>query len=414
MRLGKHAIIKRPTNAANDFFLQLLRDEIFAAIGSAIITAIAFWLALIFFHGNIPRGVELALLPLVGPITEKPFLFLHYTIIGFRRARNRRSRGNILFHLQLWCSETWQEIVEQDAIRVLRVDIIYHDSCYSVAVFLLALFLPPTGTFAAGLTSFVGFFAAVWMASVLESQVIKLQFELLRRQLIRLGFEFSRFNEVALLVRPQGGKEEIVEFLELMSNQIAGDGVHTSEHFDYVVEGCSLPEFNDWSAYVMVRKTAVRTRLHIIYVRKRDSQPSNDVPEIVHFYEKCRFALTIDGPAVNVIEPVLVRIFGRRNVSALKLVEHFHHHRYWTNNAQSISYAIDVPILSQPEYSEEASEKEQAVLCELKVWPGAMKCLFQAVYDINFRYPAVPTNQNRLVTPEMVEEFSRYRRLSSR
>lgn len=235
MRLGKHAIINRPTNAANDFFLQLLRDEIFAAIGSAAITALAYWLASMFYHGNIPRGIELALLPLVGPFTEKPFLFLHYGIIGCRPAASRKLKGNIFFLIRLCCTETWREIVQQDAIRVLRVDVIYHDSCYSVAVFLLAFFLPPTGPFAAGLTSFVGFFSAVWMASVLESQVINLQYELLRRQLIRLGFEFSRFNEVALLVRPYGGNNEIVQFLQLMSDKIGGEGVHTSEHFDYVV-----------------------------------------------------------------------------------------------------------------------------------------------------------------------------------
>ncbi|MDP8236414.1 MAG: hypothetical protein P9M08_08520 [Candidatus Erginobacter occultus] len=178
------------------FGLRLGRDEICAWIVSTGATLAAAALLRLFAR-DLSAAALAPILALVGPLAEKPGLFIYYFREAFRKYRStpagRRKPRRHYF---------------AGAIRAgwpsLRADLLYHDPAYTVLLWLLLRVTGTQSVAGATLLAAAAFITAVALASSLEVLSIDLRYAFLLRKLRRAGFVTKSYYEAHFLVDPEG------------------------------------------------------------------------------------------------------------------------------------------------------------------------------------------------------------------
>lgn len=189
--LTNFALLERAGNPVISFGKQLGRDEIYAAVLAAVVTAIAYWILDFAFEGEPETMVLVMALPIVGPVLEKPGLLAHYVGEG---VSNWRKEGG-----SFW-SQIGKSLFDGRAWRTLRADLLFHDPAYAVLLSVGIALLAPQSGIAVGFLSVLSFFGAVMIAAAMEVGLVELAY---RRQTDRLkhqGFDGEEYYETRYLI----------------------------------------------------------------------------------------------------------------------------------------------------------------------------------------------------------------------
>lgn len=187
-------LVELTPNPYLSFGLRLGRDEIHAWVLSTAATLLASGLMHL-FGGGVSEGLRAVVLAVVGPLAEKPGLFVHYFREAFQRYKSAGAGQR---------KPPWHYVAQ--AIREgwpsLRADLLYHDPAYTVLLWLLLRLTGSESVVGATLLAGVSFVAAIVIASGLEVLWVDFTYWRLFRILRRAGFVKKAYYEARFLVDP--------------------------------------------------------------------------------------------------------------------------------------------------------------------------------------------------------------------
>lgn len=214
-------MLERPENPLVSFGKQLGRDEIYAAILSAVFTAVAYAIIDFLSNGDPSLWLTATVLPLVGPVLEKPGLVAHYVGEG---VRDWRAQGGPLSGHIKRC------LTDGRAWRTVRADVLYHDPAYTALMALGIAVFAPSSAVQVGLLTVIAFFGAVTVAALLEVAYVELRYKMYVKGLRQKGFETEDYYEVRyqLIEPPQDREAE-----QILDDMAAKFGLTERYNFSY-------------------------------------------------------------------------------------------------------------------------------------------------------------------------------------
>ncbi len=341
------------------FFRQLLRDEA-TAVFSGAITAITYFVIWSVWGADAPKWLMLTALPLAAPVFEKPFLFLAY----FRGAWKRE--GGLWKNFLDVCRE-------EKAWRMLKADLLYHDSIFSCLMFLSTLlFFPNMGeeapelyeilktgqglreVLSAGLLGVLCFGLAVGAAAALEVWVTDLQFRRFQQKLVRkYGFQQPKiYTELLYLVVDQTPSEAL---LQKLSSQFGLQEQGSSAHSEQEL-GHKLPRFNNWRPTLQIRSSNTSGRsLQVLYEMAMELSTNSERHFRCFVIRKLKWKMPLaeeQSPPIAFIQD-----YVKEDPKANDQTARLDYTRHYYFNPESISISVD-----------QWTEKPSFYWIEVKAW----------------------------------------------
>jgi hypothetical protein len=390
-------LIQKPESTVRKFFKQLFRDESIAAVFSGIVTLIAFLLVGERQEGVMAGIVFVAVLTLAGPVMEKGAFLIPYLRGGWQRYRAACPGCSFWWCLMRSPIRFWrflgQELKEKEFLRILRADLLYHDTCYTLLMALGTSLLNPGSFYAAAFLGAASFGLAVVAAAYLEVGYVEFRFRRFLKRLVSIGGRLERFGELRFLV---AGLNSAEFFLDKVRDpfKLSKDVKH--QHCDWSVEGLNLPGFNVWKGYSQIRRSEEGLKLHIVYYQTRQVSPSKEGVAGFTFIEKIKVTILLDGEPDGMtirksLGPLASRLMGKE-IAVKRL---FSYNRTFARQ-EGVSFAIDT-------FSGRELPKPRKSLAEIKFWLNAVDLAGEARVWTSFLLQALETTQPRSFTPEMLK-----------
>ena len=186
-------LIDKPIHPIIRFGKQLTRDEMYAAIISALLTAAAYFIMTSML--NMGAVAIAAILPFVGPVLEKPGLVAHYIKEGYQE--HKEHGGSLYQHIRT-------ALCDGRAWSTVRADILFHDPGYAGLMMLGMFVFTPQTVIAVGFLSVLSFVGGLVFATVLEVYYIEYTYNRHTKKLIKKGYEQEKYYESRYLVTNDG------------------------------------------------------------------------------------------------------------------------------------------------------------------------------------------------------------------
>ena len=399
-------------------YKQAFRDEINAGVFCAIVSAAAYWL-LEWWCGCFRSAAEgggsavlvSALLVLSGPLLEKAgFLNPYLWAAGKRCWQEARSRT--LWSIpKLVCSRKFlrylrRELVQQRFARILLLDIVFHDSFYTVFMWAgTRMLLPhsPEGgalpaLFAGGIAG-GSFLLALALAVLLEVKRTEFQFNRFLRRLSAGGAQPKRYGEIRFLVESDAAALD--EFWACAKRHLHFGPDNVRHHREWSVTGVRLPQFNEWRGFMQVRYTREHNvyKLHVVFYRPRQMHGRGEALLSVLYIEKIKLALQVGAPTIAAIRETLGVLADKCLGPDAALEESLTARRTFGTCPDTLSASVD-------ELNQDGGDA-QHLLVEVKFWERVNSFAALASQIVLGRpWRVYPTTQPRAISAAMVAKLT--------
>ena len=379
-------LVRLPRRTLEGLNKDLLRAESSALVLSFVATALAFEVIQFVWHNNPPGWIIGTVLPLVGPLTEKPGLAFPYAITASRNLRRKR-----LSFCKHFPKEFWRTLKEENFFRIIRADILFHDTFYTSLVFLLTTFVLSIlerfipGTLAAGLIALVSFITAAFIASYLEYQIVDWRLRRMLRYFRKKKATIIRYGERRYL-KLHSGREAL--FLDKMSRKLGLKSGRHAEYQDTMIRKSNCPEFNDWDSFAQIRTGTSGTNVQIICYQTV-VVPASEISQGFTYVDKIKIRIDIPTASLKAVRQALGRYANLYLRAESYLDPLFSFERDYVNNPDDVSIAVDT--LKESEY----------VLVELKFWPDQIAKAEELDHYTTYNLHVVSTTQPRAITTKM-------------
>ena len=286
---------------------------------SATITALAYWLIVRCLPDTWQHLAIYTILPISAPLFEKPVFLVPYVWVGLNRARKRNGRWVLI--------SAWEDIKEvlreNEFLRILRADILYHDTGYTSILFLLTVFVPVTSSVYAGVEAAIAFGIAVLLAAYLEVEFVNWRFHRLVKKLKAQGGRCERYLEIRYLVMglesARAALAKIKRFCQSQVDEVAAiKGIAPSQivfhdpiehsHQYWEVIGVTIPRFNDWHSYLLIRRSEGQLGLHVAFWRTLILPPAEDSVTGLTCVEKIKIRFPLSEVSIDEVQQILARM----------------------------------------------------------------------------------------------------------
>lgn len=410
-------------DALISFGKQLFRDERNAAVFSMTITALVYLAIYLIWGKDAPQLLFVIVLPLAAPVFEKPFLFLAY----FLQAKQMWEKVNqemyenflekqddpIVFPQKFVRGDIYsmsgykkyseclsQVFREEDAWRILKADIMYHDTLSWLFMVIATTFFVPnidtsidlfiiltTGEgvkeiLLTGLLGAVCFVLAVMGAAVLEVKVTDLMFKRFQKKLVE-KFGFGEPEVYYELLYVLFGKEPDLRIFDEVKDEYNLGDKGISHHTEYEVVTHKLGKYNNWRGSIQIRQsTWSGNSLQVIFEEPFPIKTKNTDAFRCFAVKKMKWKKSITGEKIEDVFEELSFIDSDTNVVPVN------YNRTFTYNPDSLSISVDC-----------LSEKQMCWF-EVKMWPEkGFKKVFRKLNDlIMFETSARPLTKRKSVT----------------
>lgn len=383
------------------FGKQLFRDEKNAAIFSFTITLLVYWLIWLIWGTEVPWVIFAIALPLAGPLFEKPFLFLAYFLQAKRMWRENEKS------IKYWdCFKTvWRE---EDAGRILKADIFYHDTLSWAFMLIFTFFLPDlevefnfyafitTGVGAlglvyAGITGGGSFALAVVGAAIIEVKMTAKSFDRFQRKLVdKLGFSkpesYIEMLYVGLsdMIRP-----EKINLLKSKWHLIkSGQARHSEEE----IKNHRLKRYNNWRPSLQIRRsTETGISIQVIYEEPIKIKTEDTNAFRCFAVKKLKWKIAVDSLSKEETKKILTALGFIRDDVDIFSVEYERNYLY---NPVDLSVSFDNSL------------DKKIFWIETKLWPHVFKDDFYRELNefICIFFPVHPATKRKSVTMEALAQ----------
>ncbi len=378
--------IRRPKNAFVTFFRQFLRDELMMFFGSAIATALVFKLLATVYGEQIPGWILASVLSLAGPLLEKPWMLSHYVWSGFKRWRSANTEHDgqtLVQHIKV-------VLREDQFLRTLRADILYHDTFYMFFLFLISMAVQPSDPAVAGCIAAASFLLAVAGASYFEVKYVELRRERLLHCLADLAnTQPQRYGEFRLAV-PGGLEPDSI--LERVRDEFELGPTRVREVQDFSLIGAQLPEFNEWEGYMQVRLSDGKARLHVVFTQ---TQYAPHVALRTLYIHKEKVVLPLKEASISAIRSALGPYAESLVAQDAQLRSIFHFTRSYAPGPV-YSFVVDNVMLD---------DNQAFALLEVKLKLEGKNILHHAKQLLQLSVPTVEVTYARAFTPEILRDL---------
>lgn len=394
--LGGVTLVERPKSAQRDFLKQLFRDEVVAAVLSALSTAVVFLIAGAIWGTPEESAMTFVLIVLSGPVLEKFAFVAPYARTARGRMREEGIEGGWQF--KVWFRYTIEQMKKERFWRVLRADLLVHDPVYTGLMAGLTLLLMPEGAIEAGTIAVGSFAFAVAIAAYLEVSFEQWRFKRLIGKLGQSCRAVERFGKIRLLVR--GGSEPEKFIQSLRGGLHLGETVKRS-YQDFDIPDVTLKKYNEWEGFMQIRSSGEEHELQLIYFRPRSIAASEEVFAEITYLEVIKATMELSEPTVEealkaLSSRGLQRIYSEELQTVTPLYEY---ERAYASHRHTVSVSCD--------RIRKDSDFEEVGIVELQFWPSALEAAAEGFQLASFHLHSLPTTRPRSLTPDMLAELPR-------
>lgn len=386
--MAETALIERAEHPVVAFGKQLGRDEIYAAVLSAVLTAVAYWLLDLATEGEPSTALMAAVLPWVGPLLEKPGLVAHY--VGEAVVAKKAEGGPLWGHLK-------RALTDGRAWKTVRADILFHDPAYTALMALGVVLFQPDGSAAVGFLAVLSFFGAVLVAALLEVSLVEHGYRRLARRLSGLGFAREGYWETRYLIVADDPRHSPEAVLEKLAARFGLADRMVLRYEDVYYGSAGLPGFNGRGGQLRMRSVWAddgahlepeRRTLQVVYTRA--AELGRDEPSLFRCFAVCKDKHAMPVPfGAEPPRPVL-RAF--RPVEERKVV-------FWRHVARDpAGLLVTVDVMSRDGGSPSTYWIEAKVRSDLELLRAANEF-------IAMHFPVRGTTKGKRSLVEDMEEF---------